>query len=91
VDFKISRGRDKTLVEMKLAKNSQLERNLRNQAEIYQASSDAPCAIKAIVYFSQEQLWKVQRILKKLGLEDNPDVVLIDARSDNKPSASKAA
>jgi hypothetical protein len=35
-DFKISRGsKDKTLVEMKLASNSQLKRNLAKQAEIY--------------------------------------------------------
>jgi hypothetical protein len=49
VDFKISRGRpDKTLVEMKLAKNSKLERNLKRQVPIYQAASDAKRAIKAI-------------------------------------------
>lgn len=91
VDFKISRGRDKTLVEMKLAKNTQLERNLKNQVEIYQSASDAPSAIKAIIYFNAEQLHRVTAILTKLALEDNPDIVLIDARSDNKPSASKAA
>ena len=34
-DYKVSRGStDKTLVEFKLAKNSQLERNLKKQAEI---------------------------------------------------------
>jgi hypothetical protein len=37
VDFKISRGaNDKTLVEMKLAKNTQLEKNLQNQLPIYE-------------------------------------------------------
>lgn len=91
VDFKISRGRDKTLVEMKLAKNTKLEQNLAKQAEIYQAASDAKRAIKAIIYFTAAELTRVKAILKKLGLEDNKDVVLIDARRDNKPSASKAA
>jgi hypothetical protein len=91
VDFKISRGRDKTLVEMKLAKNTKLEKNLAKQAEIYQAASDARHAIKAIIYFTVSELVKVTGILKKLGLEGNKDVVLIDARRDNKPSASKAA
>lgn len=90
VDFKISRGRDKTLVEMKLAKNTKLEMNLKKQTDIYQASSDAQRAIKAIIYFSHSQLKRVQKILKRLNLLDNKDIVLIDARSDNKPSGSKA-
>jgi hypothetical protein len=91
VDFKISRGaHDKTLVEMKLAKNTQLERNLENQVPIYQAASDAKNAIKVIIYFTVPELRKVNAILKKLKLEDNNDIVLIDARDDNKPSGSKA-
>lgn len=90
VDFKISRGREKTLVEMKLAKNTKLEMNLKKQTDIYQASSDAQRAIKVIIYFSYTQLGRVQRILKRLGLEGNTDIVLIDARKDNKPSGSKA-
>jgi hypothetical protein len=32
----------------------------------------------------------VQKILRELKLTDNPNIVLIDARRDNKPSASKA-
>lgn len=90
VDFKISRGREKTLIEMKLAKNTKLEMNLKKQTDIYQASSDAQRAIKAIVYFSYSQLTRVQRILKRLELTGNKDIVLIDARKDNKPSGSKA-
>src|SRR5262249_54513526 len=90
VDFKITRGRDKTLVEMKLAKNTKLEQNLAKQAEIYQAASDAKNAIKAIIYFTASELVKVNAILKRLGLTGHKDVVLIDARRDNKPSASKA-
>lgn len=91
VDFKISRGRDKTLVEMKLAKNTKLEQNLAKQAEIYQAASGAQHAIKAIIYFTASELARVKVILKKLDLEGSKDVILIDARRDNKPSASKAA
>lgn len=90
VDFKISRGKDKTLVEMKLAKNNKLEQNLAKQAEIYQAASDAKNAIKAIIYFTISELVRVNGILKRLGLQRHRDVVLIDARRDNKPSASKA-
>ena len=90
-DYKVSRGaRDKTIVEFKLASNSHLRRNLEKQVEIYQAASDAETGIKVIFYFSESELGKVQGILNDLGLTGNPNVVLVDARSDNKPSASKA-
>jgi hypothetical protein len=90
-DFKISRGAaDKTIVEMKLAKNSQLRRNLQRQAEIYKKASDAAHAIKVIVFFSAEEEERVAGILIDLGLADDKDIVLIDARADNKPSGSKA-
>lgn len=92
VDFTISRGkRGKTLVEFKLASNTSLKKNLKAQAEIYQNAGDAPHAIKAILYFTAEERAKVDAILEELGLTGNPNVVLIDARADNKPSASKAA
>ncbi len=91
VDFKISRGAgDKTLVEFKLASNSQLKRNLERQVEIYRKASDAQRSIKVIVYRSADELRKVQRVLQDLELLDNPDVVLIDARKENKPAGSRA-
>jgi hypothetical protein len=90
VDFKISRGRDKTLVEMKLAKNTALERNLQKQLPIYQAASDAKNGIKVIVYFSAQEKAHVESILDKLKILGHKDIVLIDARQDNKPSGSKA-
>jgi hypothetical protein len=90
-DFEISRGRfDKSLVEFKLASNTKLKQNLAKQAEIYQKASDAQHALKVIVYFSAAELVHVKGVLKDLGLEDSPHVLLIDARDDNKPSASKA-
>jgi hypothetical protein len=91
VDYKISRGaKDKTLVEFKLAKNTGLERNLEKQLPIYQAASDAKNGIKAIVFFSEAEKRKVDNVLKRLGISDHKDIVLIDARMDNKPSGSKA-
>jgi hypothetical protein len=91
VDFKVSRGsKDKTLVEFKLAKNSQLQKNLRYQAETYQKASDADRAIKVIIYFTAREKKRVDGILKKLSLDGHKDVILIDARKDNKPSGSKA-
>lgn len=89
-DFVVSRGaNDKTVVEFKLAGNSQLRRNLKNQTEIYVAASRAQAAIKVVLYFSEQQESRVKSILKDLGKESAVNVVLIDARDDNKPSASK--
>lgn len=91
-DFKISRGAsDKTIVEFKLAKNKQLERNLEKQAEIYEKASDATNpSLKAILYFTGNQLLRVRAILRRLELDKSPHVVLIDACADNKPSGSLA-
>lgn len=91
VDFKTSRGAfDKSLIEFKLASNTQLKRNLQNQVEIYQRANETDRALKVITYFRAEELGKVERILKELKLSQNEDIILIDARKDNKPSASKA-
>lgn len=91
VDFKISRGScDKTLVEFKLASNTKLRRNLQNQVAIYQRANDTEKALKVIVYFTEAQLTRVQGILKEVGLLGDDSVILIDARADNKPSASVA-
>ncbi|MBV9791454.1 MAG: hypothetical protein JOZ51_24875 [Chloroflexi bacterium] len=92
VDYKVSRGsKDATLVEFKLASNSQLQRNLEKQVPIYEKASDATNpSIKIILYFTEAELRKVQGILTTLNLAENPNIVLIDARNDNKPSASKA-
>lgn len=91
VDFKISRGsEDKTLVEFKLAKNTQLEANLREQIAIYEAANETKKSIKVIFFFTAEEHSRVNRILKKLKLATGPYLVLIDARRDNKPSGSKA-
>jgi hypothetical protein len=91
VDFKVSRGRfDKTLVEFKLASNSHLRRNLEKQVAIYERASDAPRSLRVILYFTDSELHSVEQTLKELGLQDNPDIILIDARDSNKPSGSKA-
>lgn len=91
VDFKISRGAtDKTLVEFKLASNTHLKRNLERQVEIYAKASDAKKTLTAILYFSAKEQERILAILKELRLDSDPDIVLIDARNDNKPSGSKA-
>ncbi len=90
-DYKISKdAKDTTLVEFKLASNPQIEKNLANQTKIYQKASDADRAIRVIIYFSKQEFDRVVAILKRLGLDKDETIVVIDARSDNKPSGSKA-
>ncbi|QRO34159.1 hypothetical protein [Chromobacterium violaceum] len=88
-DFIVSYGsKDKTVIEFKLASNTKLETNLKNQAEIY---SDAARAthppIKAILYFTEAEHDKVWKLLTKHKLEKKKEIVLIDAIE--KVSASK--
>lgn len=91
VDYKISMGKANAgLVEFKLASNTSLEKNLRNQVAIYEKASNTKRSLKVILYFSDSELDKVLRILKTVGLVGNPDIILIDANSEYKPSASKA-
>ncbi len=90
-DYKISRGaKDKTLVEFKLASNSQLKRNLLKQLNIYKKASDAEWGFKVIIYFSEQELIRVQSILSELDMGQDKNIILIDACIDNKPSGSKA-
>ena len=91
VDFKISRGAaDLSLVEFKLASNSKLRRNLERQVAIYEKANNTRQSIKAILFFSESEEFKVRSILQELKMVDDPNIVLIDARSDNKPSGSNA-
>jgi hypothetical protein len=91
VDFKISRGSlDSTLVEFKLASNSQIEKNLQNQVEIYEAANRTTQSYKVILFFTQSEEAKLRRLIRKLKIATDAGIILIDARRDNKPSASKA-
>jgi hypothetical protein len=91
VDFKISKGAfDKSLIEFKLGSNSQLKRNLEKQVEIYEKANQTKKSIKVIVCYTAVQEARVHAIVAELRLADKENVVIIDARSDNKPSASKA-
>lgn len=90
VDFKASRGLDKSLIEFKLASNKALQRNLEHQVPIYERANDTKASLKVIAYFSLAELRRVEEILRRLKLQGNDRVILIDARSDNKPSASRA-
>lgn len=91
VDFKASKGsKDKTLIEFKLVSNNKLKKNLQNQVGVYEAANNTSKSIKVILFFSDAEYKKVFDTLKELNLLDRPDVVMIDAGCDNKPSASNA-
>lgn len=91
VDFKVSYGSgDKSLIEFKLASNTSLKRNLENQVEIYKKANRTEKAIKVIICYRRVDQVKVERVLKELDLSNDPSVVVIDARKDNKLSASLA-
>jgi hypothetical protein len=92
VDYKVSMGkRNASLVEFKLASNTGLEKNLRNQVAIYEKASGTTKSMKVILFFTDAEFSKIQRILRDLKLDSDEKIVVIDARADNKPSASKAA
>ena len=80
VDYAISKGsKDKTLVEFKLASNSKLKQNLAHQVEIYEKANSTNSSIKVILYFNENELTKVHKILKELKLDQDKNIVLIDA------------
>lgn len=91
MDYKVSIGAaDKSLIEFKLASNRQLKRNLQNQVEIYKKANDTATAVTVIVAYTAAEHARVIAHLKELNLETREDIIMIDARSDNKPTGSKA-
>lgn len=91
VDFKVSAGSvDKTLIEFKLGSNTGLKRNLEKQVAIYEAANRTRSSVKVIVCYTERDEKRVRDILQSVGLGGEESIVLIDARGDNKPPASKA-
>lgn len=90
-DAIISKGsKDKSIAEFKLASNSKLEQNLLKQTEIYKNAAQAKKVVKIIICFTRQEQVKVNKILKKHNWINEESIIVIDARKDNKPSASKA-
>lgn len=90
-DFVASNGSmDKTVIEFKLARNNKLKQNLLKQVEIHKKANNTEKSIWVIIYYTEAELNRVNSILKELNLLGDKDIILIDARRDNKPSASIA-
>ncbi len=80
VDYAVSMGSaDKSLIEFKLASNSKLEQNLANQVKIYEDANNTSKSIKAIMYFKESELEKLNKIMINLGLENDNTIIIIDA------------
>ncbi len=80
VDYKVSFGNaDKTLVEFKLAKNTKLKDNLKNQVSIYENANNTKKSMKAILYYNDSEFCRLMNILKELKIEDDPNIIIIDA------------
>jgi hypothetical protein len=91
VDFKVSFGaKDKSLIEFKLASSTSIKRNLEKQVAIYEKANQTHTSVKVIICYTAQDQVKLEKVLKELGLENDESIVAIDARSDNKVSASKA-
>ena len=91
VDFKVSAGAlDEDADRVQAGQQQGLKRNLEKQVTIYEAANRTHSSVKVIVFYTVGDEKRVTKILKELGLENDESIVLIDARADNKPSASKA-
>lgn len=88
VDFKVSEGLDQTIVEFKLASNTKLKMNLHNQIEIYARANHNPHKIIVIFFFTEKEQQRVKSIIAELSVINKKYFVMIDARNDNKQSAS---
>jgi hypothetical protein len=88
-DFVVSRGSaDKCIVEFKPAYSSSLEKNLEHQLDAYKKLHKAQHGLWIIIVFNNDEFQKVQLLIKKLKLNIE-DIVIVDARRENKIPPSK--
>ena len=64
-----------------------VRQNLKNQVQIYEKANDTKKSIKIILYFTEKEKERVDKILKELNLMNDGSIILIDA-INNKKSAS---
>lgn len=91
-DFKFSRGADRAVAEMKLARSTKLEDGLRKQLPQYMASERARHGFYVVIAFTREEVEAANKLEElRIQVADEREVtvelVVIDASSD-KPSAS---
>ena len=80
-DFKISKGADDcTIIEFKLASNSKLKQNLKNQVDAYCKANDTYKSITVIAYFNEKERKRAVAILKELNLLGLENCILINCQ-----------
>lgn len=95
VDFKFSKGyKIRLLTELKLAINSKFYNGLRTQLPEYLKAEKINAGIFLIIVFFENELKKVEKIKEIINEVEKSNnvslkVEMIDARADNKISASK--
>ncbi len=91
VDGTVSFGAlDKSIVEFKLASNSQLRHGIEKQTEVYLKANNTNKKVIVIICYTAKEQETVKALLYELSLTDAKNIIVIDARNDNKPSASKS-
>lgn len=89
-DAKVSMGsKDSTIIEIKLASNPQMPKNLKNQLDIYKKANGTHNGVYLVAFFTDSEKTKMENLLKRLGMFDwvEKNIFLIDCRK--KLSASK--
>ena len=95
VDFRFSSGyKNRALLEAKLAKNSKFWNGLKKQLPQYMKTDSCKLGIFLVIAFSDKDIKRVNNIQDVVReIEDNFNIsiraIVVDARIDNKESASK--
>ncbi len=91
VDATVSLGSlDKSIIEFKLGSNSKLQHGLEKQTDVYMQANQTEKKLIIIICYTEEDQTKVDTLLRELGLSNAENIIVIDARNDNKPSASRS-
>lgn len=78
-DFELSKGAfDSTIIEVKCAANRSLKKNLLYQS--YIDSHRANQNVFVIVYFTDKEKSRMERLLKELQMDAREDVICVDLR-----------
>lgn len=89
-DYKVSYGsEDSTIVEFKLGKSSSLKRNLEFQTDIYKKASKSAKDIKVILCYTVGEIKSVEKVLQRLQLVDQENIIIIDASPKKSASVIK--
>jgi len=91
VDGTVSFGAiDKAIIEFKLGSNKQLKHGLEKQIEVYKKANNTDKKVVVIVCYTEKEIDRVEEIIWDLELQYDRSIIIIDARNDNKTSASTA-